>query len=435
MIFVKELEKYNINYLKSIFLNDSYIIEYLISKKIIIKYDSGFYSFDYVGILLYKDKVIFSLPKYTQKSNYKDKAVKLLQLFGQYTKREKLEEEELETFGAIDSTTSYNMLSTIIFILNDYIENGVYTNEKSVYELNGNSEINWQKTIDDVMPILSNGNVLYLDYYTDTYITDDENYFMQLHKYIINECTKKLDSYGLIEYFGFSRFEFDVDENTLGSPNYITTRLNNELFIQFVSRKQILLKAMISLINNVIINSDNNFVSFYGTRSFNLVWEKTCGYVLNNKYSLLRKLISNPIWTLEGVIEYKAPTLKPDILCVTHNTFAILDAKYYKLEIKNDTIVGHPGVEDVTKQYLYQLTFEAFIRKFNFSNVKNVFLLPTEKNSLSQIGTVRIDFLRSLTLRDILLFEVPAEIIFEMYSKGKKISIDSFLNLSIETIE
>lgn len=109
MIFVKELEKYNINYLKSIFLNDSSIIEYLISKKILIKYDSGFYSFDYVGILLYKDEVIFSLPKYTQKSNYKDKAVKLLQLFGQYTKREKLEEEELETFGAIDSTTSYNM--------------------------------------------------------------------------------------------------------------------------------------------------------------------------------------------------------------------------------------------------------------------------------------------------------------------------------------
>lgn len=435
MIFVKELEKYNINYLKNIFQDDSSVVDYLTSKKILIKNNIGLYSMNYVGILLYKDKVVFSLPKYIKDGDFRDKAVKLLELFGQYTKREKLEEEELETFGAIDSSNSYNMLSTIIFILNDYIENGIYTNEKDIHVLNGDSEVNWQKTIDDIMPILTDGNVLYLDYYTNAHITDQENYFMQLHKYIINECIKKLNSYGLIEFFGLSHFEFDVDENILGSPKYIITKLNNELSIQFVSRKQMLIKAMISFITNEIINSDDNFVSFYGTRSFNLVWEKTCSYILNNKYSILKKLISNPIWKLDGVIEYIAPTLKPDILCVTHNTFAILDAKYYKLGVKNDVIIGHPGVEDVTKQYLYHLAFEAFIRKFNFSKVKNIFLFPTAKNTLSQIGSVKIDFLGNLTLRDILLFEVPAEIVFELYSKGKKISIESFLSLSIETID
>lgn len=49
-------------------------------------------------------------------------------------------------------------------------------------------------------------------------------------------------------------FEFDVGEDTLGTPDNIITKLNNELGVQFISRKQLLLKAMISYIKNEIIN-------------------------------------------------------------------------------------------------------------------------------------------------------------------------------------
>jgi acetyltransferase-like isoleucine patch superfamily enzyme len=44
----------------------------------------------------------------------------------------------------------------------------------------------------------------------------------------------------------------------------------------------------------------------------------------------------------------------------------IYDAKYYKLLIKNNKIINQPGIESITKQYLYHLAY----KKFNTSPIK-----------------------------------------------------------------
>lgn len=433
MIYSRELKKYNKNDLKSqLFLDDNTIQE-LLDKRILSKSKKNLFSFEFVGVLIFKERVMFLLPKYAKNGDKKAIAKQLLALFGEYSKREKLDEDELESIGGIDSKNIYNMLSVIIFLMNDYFENGLYSNEKNICIINGEDEINWLRTIDEIQPLINGGEPIYLEYFTDSTQNDEENYFRQLHRYILNECTKKLNDLGLTEFLGLEPIIFEVNEDSLGTPQDIISRINNELNVQFVSRKQLLLKAMASFISNEKMETDNFTISFYGTRSFHMVWEKTCGYVLNNKYENVKKLIAPPKWTTPGGKEHRVATLIPDIISITKDSFIISDAKYYSIKLTEDILSGNPGVEDVTKQYLYQLAFNEYIRTKKFTSVKNMLLFPSEDKEIKQLGKVTIKFLQDLNLEDITLFSLPAHRIFDLYTNSKKLNIEKFLKLEIES--
>lgn len=435
MIYSRELKKYSKNDLMSKLFLDNNTIQELVDKRILTKSKENIFSFEFVGILILKERVMFTLPKYAKNSNKKTIAKQLLALFREYSKREKLNEDELETIGSIDSKNVYNMLSVIIFLMNDYFEHGLYSNEKNICVIDGDDEINWLKTIEEIQPLINEGEPIYLEYFTNSTQNDEENYFRQLHRYILNECTKKLKNLGLTDFLGLEPITFEVDEDSLGTSQSIISRINNELNIQFVNRKQLLLKAMASFISNEKMETDNFTISFYGTRSFHVVWEKTCGYVLNNKYEDVKKLIAPPKWTTPSGKEHKAATLIPDIISITKDSFIISDAKYYSIKLTGDILSGNPGVEDVTKQYLYQLAFNYYIVTKNFTSVKNMLLFPSEEKDIKQLGKVTIKFLKDLNLEDITLLSLPADSIFDLYTNSRKLNIEKFLRLEIEQVK
>ncbi|WP_418889139.1 LlaJI family restriction endonuclease [Peptostreptococcus stomatis] len=73
-----------------------------------------------------------------------------------------------------------------------------------------------------------------------------------------------------------------------------------------------------------------------------------------------------------------------------------------------------PGVDDVTKQYLYELSYKDFAEENNLSIGTNAFLLPTDRDEI-HIGTASIDIFSSLgdiRLHDI---EVILKLCYEMY--------------------
>ncbi len=431
MIYCKELKKYYKSELnKELLLDDNVIVE-LIDRRILTKGKDELFSFEFVGAIILNERIIFCLPKYIKHFDKKTTIRQLLSLFSEYSKRENLEEDELETFGSVDSNYSYNMLSVIMFLMNDYLENGLYFNEKNICIVNGDNEINWLKTIDEIQPLVSEGEPIYLEYYTDVTQNDEENYFRQLHRYILSECTKKLEYLGLTEFLGFEPIIFEVDEDSLGTPQGIISRINNELNIQFINRKQLLLKAMASFIAKEKMESSDLTISFYGTRSFHVIWEKVCGYVLNNKYKNVKKLIAQPKWTTKSGTEHNASTLIPDIVSITNDSFIISDAKYYSIKLTEDVLSGNPGVEDVTKQYLYQLAFNEYIKVKRFKIVRNMLLFPSEDKEIKLLGKVTIKFLQDLKLEDITLLSLPAHRIFELYTNSKRLNIEKFLGLEI----
>ena len=57
--------------------------------------------------------------------------------------------EDLEYQNDELEDISFNLLSMMIFFLEDYYEYGVYSNIKNILEVNGNGEIDWNRTIMD----------------------------------------------------------------------------------------------------------------------------------------------------------------------------------------------------------------------------------------------------------------------------------------------
>ena len=148
-----------------------------------------------------------------------------------------------------------------------------------------------------------------------------------------------------------------------------------------------------------------------------------------NKYDRREKLveiIEKPLWVATG--KTAADTLIPDIVTISMVDgdwqFIIFDAKYYNAKLEpGNAPKGQPGIESVTKQYLYQLAYKEFISEHKFSAVKNCFLMPTEENAIVDKESVSLQMLSKLGLECIKVRFIPAKMAYENYLSGRKLDL------------
>lgn len=246
-----------------------------------------------------------------------------------------------------------------------------------------------------------------------------------------------------------------------GDDEYILYRIQRELDIQFNDRKKMLLKTIYTYISHCKALETGLGISMFGTNSFNLVWEKVCADVFDNKLNvklkdlkhiLNRDYFDNNSKTLIEVIEkprwrYKETnnlveqqkTLKPDLISIypykDGYCFAILDAKYYIIKLTKYSIEGNPGVGDITKQYLYQLAYQDFIEKCGFKYVQNAFLVPTDDDKEEFVGTAEFDMMKDAgkQLEHIAVIKLPAKRMYQIYLNGK-VDLEKFEFLKVAPI-
>ena len=87
--------------------------------------------------------------------------------------------------------------------------------------MNGNGEINWDKTINETFTLISNNKPFYPELITRKKIDDDNDYFKILHEVILTQCSKQLKKTGLLELFEFEELnlvEKKIDD--LGDKDY-----------------------------------------------------------------------------------------------------------------------------------------------------------------------------------------------------------------------
>ena len=146
---------------------------------------------------------------------------------------------------------------------------------------------------------------------------------------------------------------------------------------------------------------------------------------LKPEYDRSRKLIElieKPLWSATG--KTANDTLIPDLITITGSQFIIFDAKYYNAKLDAGvTPKGQPGIESVTKQYLYQLAYKKFIEDHGFTEVKNCFLMPTEKSEVEDKGEVSMEMLSGLDLKNIQVRFLPATLAYDCYLSGRIIDI------------
>ena len=275
-------------------------------------------------------------------------------------------------------------------------------------------------------------------------VNDDFDYFKRLHECVLTKCTKELKEADLLDLFDIMGADVSDEEiDDFGEKDYILERISKELNVQFNTRKQRLLKTLYAYIAHSSTFDDMDCFSMFGTNSFNLVWEKVCAEVfdnqlhklvgglrlplpLNEKYYGVRhqeliSLIEKPKWIgkrTDGRAYTKEAkdTLIPDIITIAGDMFIIFDAKYYNIQMdEKKELRGQPGIESVTKQYLYQLAYKDFIKVHGFASVKNCFLMPTDGEQVDCRGYVTMSMLADLGLENIMVRLLPATEVYDHY--------------------
>ena len=63
------------------------------------------------------------------------------------------------TENGVSSTKNFTLMS-YLWVIRDYLSNGIYRNMEKIYRNNAKGKINWKKTL-STQPIISNGNIIY----------------------------------------------------------------------------------------------------------------------------------------------------------------------------------------------------------------------------------------------------------------------------------
>lgn len=406
------------------------------------------YVFTFVGVITVSGCVLKCYPKYISNVAPKTELKQIIKVLERYNAKEQI----IRMYNDNSESSAFNLLGVMIFLMHDYYENGAYTNTQDIIETNGSGEILWDKTINETFTYLSNNRPYYTELFTQKRINDDFDYFKRLHESIVSICSKELQDADLLDLFDILPVEVSDEElDDFGETDYILYRIQNELNLQFNSRKQLLLKTLYAYVAHSSTLADIDCFTMFGTNSFNLVWEKVCAEVLDNQLQtplgslpisltngynpndLLISLIEKPKWNgyKQDGSEFQKiakETLIPDLVSIhkmnNSQQFIIFDAKYYNIQLEQGKVLrGQPGIGDITKQYLYQLAYKKFVNDHGIQDVKNCFLMPTEQQNVIVKGRVNIEMLDALGLQNIQIRLLPAELMYSHYLANEKMDI------------
>ena len=402
--------------------------------------DEYLYVFTFVGVIVVAGRVLKCYPKYLLNAvEPKNELRQVLKVLEKYNAKEQI----VRMFNDSSESSAFNLLAVLLFLMQDYYENGVYNNTEELIESNGTGEILWDKTINETFTFLSNNRPYYTNIQTKKRVTDDYDYFKRLHECVLTKASEELQDAGLLELFEITGVDLtDEDLDDFGEKEYILYRIEKELNTQYNTRKQLLLKTIYAYIAHSGSLYDTDCLSLFGTNGFNLVWEGICADIMDNQLNVrlgalplpiplkpeydrklrLIDLIEKPLWSVTG--KTASDTLIPDLISIAEKKFIIFDAKYYNAVLEPDQPPrGQPGIESVTKQYLYQLAYQKFITDHAFEGVENCFLMPTEEKNIIHKGEASMQMLADLGLQNIKVRFLPADMAYEHYLSGRKMEI------------
>lgn len=417
------------------------------------------YQFRFVGILMLGDVVIVAYPKY-------------------FRDREPTDDELKIIFRALKSDAGFMAVSTLendgdrrddrlpvmLALLELYGEYGEYSNYIEGRELNGNGPIDWNRTIGEHLPVISNKRPVYLEYETHRTLRDDSDYITRLHRAVLTECSREFHEAGIDKLLSLDEVWLSDEEvEDFGDAEVLGRRLERERSTKFADWKLLTL----DLLERYLLARENETrsdeVRTFGTTSFYDLWEKACkvafGDALKTKLGNLRlqiaskyesdkektllEIIPRPQWERwqdDGYVECgDVDTLIPDTVALEDGLhdkrlFCIYDAKYYVPSLSGK-MKHQPGLESVTKQFLYQSAYREFIEAHRFDATVNVFLVPSANDEPINLARVTFDKVMGEEKKPfnnyVNMWSIPARKIFEAYLANARVG-DSIVETIIE---
>ena len=407
--------------------------------------------FSYVGVAVFEHCVLKIYPKYIcKKTEPLEEMRQVLKVLSRYA-RTRL--QCVPTF-IWEGEELGGILPVMLFLLTDYLEHGIYRSAREMRCPDGEGEILWEQTIANTPVWIGERGAYYPQPITRCLEFDGKDYWGRLHACILTQCSQKLEKTGLTELLELERVAISEEELlAFGDHETVLARIEQERRVQYDTRGQMLLGAMDAYLRREQTAADGQSEwLLFGTSSFHVVWEQACREVFGSQLEwklekipmraplatgydpgqTLKELIGKPKWCVGETVHTAGETFRPDFAAVMdhggEDWMVILDAKYYSLQLEEEEpLQGNPGVNDVAKQYLYEISYREFLRDHGIRWVKNVFLFPAENVQFERNKKVSLELFLKMGCAAIEVIEISAAQLFDAYLSGRRVSIWEFV--------
>lgn len=335
--------------------------------------------FKFVGVIFVGNTIIIVFPKGYSPSNnpyiLQQHTRLLIDVFLRY-------EEEKSTYKEENQLLTSNFgnaknIKSMMWLIEDYFENGIFRKQEHFYSINSSHNINWSRTIKSQSPTIINDQPFYLNLITKKVSVNLQNAITLIHQYIIQECIAQL---GWLFSCEPLEEEFEVPFDDEHSLHILDLAIQ-----QSFSDRDILLFSHLKTFILGSNNNDEDLISLFVTQYFHWIWEHICLSLFSkNNQEILSP--PNPYW-LVGTKKAKTSQI-PDIMFSYKGTIYILDAKYYQVDAAPYKL---PGWKDIVKQLFYRYTMMNK-REYRDYNIVNIFLFPKDKDKdISYLGYAGVE--------------------------------------------
>ena len=272
-----------------------------------------------------------------------------------------------------DFIKSDNAFGSMLWLIKDYINNGLYCEFGKKQLINSSGKINWKKTLKQVPYINQNEEFIFNSLVVDKKVKVDK---------IITDIYKiclqiSINTIGWI--WNINQKIIDISGLNTTLKKYYCSVLKKELRTTFLDSKKERLEYLLNILQGL---SDSEKPSYsYGVKSYHVVFEKMIDRMFGNVENI-SDYYPSATWHFVNNVTKPASKLRPDTIMIMHNDekyHYIIDAKYY--DCKNGEYCNFPSSSDIQKQITYGNYLES---KLNKSNIRNVFILPCDKTTLQQ---------------------------------------------------
>ena len=324
---------------------------------------------------------IYSLPKYFPKSKcnldnlpeIQEQIKTICKVIEKLRKNGKTFDDEeylFEPYQLKGSKETVNRYELAEFIIEDYLQDGLYVKNLTEIRKGGIGRTSWGKTVSKVQPIIQNGSPIYLELMNKHQIIDENDFISIIHANVVNQC---LDFIGPLISSGIEY----IDTEPLGKDlSAYSSAINSRSTYVFKEREINLLKAL-----EAWCSSTRYYENYAGVTCFDRVWEWVNDAVWGN---IKDPESGKPAYHIGEERYSGAGEAIPDTINIHQVPGAddkevyIYDSKYYTANYVGPkdgekVILGLPANSDIVKQVAYLKLLKS---QFKAKAFYNSFLLP-----------------------------------------------------------
>lgn len=274
---------------------------------------------------------------------------------------------------------------SMLWLIEDYIKNGIYCEFDKEKVKNSNGRINWKITLKQVPYINNKEEFIYNSIIVDKKVKVHRG-LTEIYKFCLQLSINML---GWI---------LGINQKIIRIPRkipkmYYCGVIKRELGTTFLDSKKEVLTHLLNIVQGL---SDKEHASFsYGVSGYHTVFEKMINKMFGN-VSDKSVYCPNATWSLANGRQKDASKLRPDTIMIRGDNYYILDAKYY--DTRDGVYNNYPSSCDIQKQITYGSCLERILKKFPVASGKDY--VPCQEKSKKEKHTIYNAFILPCNIED-----------------------------------